>query len=217
MSPIVFLPLACVPIVQPSVSTGWSACPQAGWSNTCIPADSSVWPGTAMCRHSFPSTQAVGQETYGREKLQILFTNLYTVIELPVFHRFCFPLVKRTVPWDWDGLWWYWWREHTWRWVSDSFSCFGFWTLSFTFFRGISQRLPLCIFMAQPSCTCVRGCWQPSGKLVTGGKRVLTAHWQIFYRMAEGIGSPLTNSSEGLLATFANSTYLSEGCQYPRI
>jgi hypothetical protein len=50
--------------------------------------------GTAMCRHSFPSTQAVGQETYGREKLQILFTNLYTVIELPVLHRFCFSLVN---------------------------------------------------------------------------------------------------------------------------
>jgi hypothetical protein len=48
----------------------------------------------------------------------------------------------------------------------------------------------------------VRGYWQPSGIFITGGKRVLATLWKIHQRV---------------LATFANSTYLPEGCQHPLI
>jgi hypothetical protein len=42
------------------------------------------------------------------------------------------------------------------------------------------------------------GCWKPSGKFVTGGKRVLATFWQISFKVSEVISKPLTNSSEGI-------------------
>jgi hypothetical protein len=69
--------------------------------------------------------------------------------------------------------------------------------------------------------------WQPFGKCVRGNW--LTTLWQMCYRVRgywnpfanlfydlEGIGKP---SDKFLIvcATFANSTYLSKGCQYPLI
>jgi hypothetical protein len=66
-------------------------------------------------------------------------------------------------------------------------------TLNFTFFRGIAQRLLLCVQLGQPFCNVpkvvsnpltnflqgVRGYWQPSGKFVTGCQRLLATLWQI--------------------------------------
>jgi hypothetical protein len=63
--------------------------------------------------------------------------------------------------------------------------------------RGISERLPFCVQMGQPSCNCAIGCWQPSGKFVTGGKRVLATLWQICYSILEVVGNPLANFPEG--------------------
>ncbi len=94
--------------------------------------------------------------------------------------------------------------------------CFLVLTLNFTFFRGIAQRLPLFVQLGQPFCNVpklvsnppanfshgVWGYWQPSGKFVTGCQRLLATLWQILQRV---------------LATFANSTYLLEGCQHPLI
>jgi hypothetical protein len=52
--------------------------------------------------------------------------------------------------------------------------------------------------------------WQ----IVTGGKRVLATLWQICNRVSEVI-QPLCQILQGVLATFANSTYLPEGSQQP--
>jgi hypothetical protein len=51
--------------------------------------------------------------------------------------------------------------------------CFSVLTLNFTFFRGMVERMPLCVQMGQPSCKGALGCLQPSDKFVTEGKRVL--------------------------------------------
>jgi hypothetical protein len=91
-----------------------------------------------------------------------------------------------------------------------------FLSLNFPFFRGIAQRLPLCVQLGQPFCNVpkvvsnplanflqgVRGYWQPSGKFITGCQRLLATLWQILQRV-------LTN--------FANSIYLPEGCQHTLI
>ncbi len=47
--------------------------------------------------------------------------------------------------------------------------------------------LSLCMLLGQR----VRGCWRPSGKYVTGDKKVLATLWQFFYRVSEGNGNPL--------------------------
>ncbi len=118
------------------------------------------------------------------------------------------------------GCFWYGWKEpylemNLWKFVY-LFIASWFLTLNFTFFRGIAQRLPLCVQLGQPICNVpkvvsnplanflhgVRGYWQPSGKFVTGCQRLLAALWQILQRV---------------LATFANSTYWPEGCQHPLI
>jgi hypothetical protein len=60
---------------------------------------------------------------------------------------------------------------------SNSFktiSCFLFFNFEFY----CLQRLPL---VGQPSCKCVSGCWQPSGKSVTRGQRVLAILWQLWF------------------------------------
>jgi hypothetical protein len=75
--------------------------------------------------------------------------------------------------------------------------CFLVFNFEFTFFRGIAQRLPLCVQLGQPFCNVpkvvsnplanflqgVSGYWQPSGKFVTE---------------SEVIGNPLTDSPEGI-------------------
>jgi hypothetical protein len=62
---------------------------------------------------------------------------------------------------------------------------FNLWIL--LFFRGVAKRLSLCMLLGQ----CVRGCWRPSGKYVTGDQKVLATLWQIFYRVSEGNGNTL--------------------------
>ncbi len=94
--------------------------------------------------------------------------------------------------------------------------CFLFLFLNFTFFRGIAERLPLCVQLGQPSCKCAIGCWQPSGKFVTG----VGGCWQPSSKFVIGFQrllATLWQISQRVLATFANSTYLSEGCQHPLI
>jgi hypothetical protein len=59
---------------------------------------------------------------------------------------------------------------------------------------------------------CARGCLQPSGELVTRVTRVLATFWQIFNRVSELFATLWQITRRGL-ATFANSTYLPEGCQ----
>ncbi len=61
-----------------------------------------------------------------------------------------------------------------------------------------------------PFCKCAIGCWQLSGKFVTGGKEVLATLWQICYRVSGGYW-------ELWLATYANRKYFPKGCQYPLI
>jgi hypothetical protein len=49
------------------------------------------------------------------------------------------------------------------------------------------------------SCKCAVGCWQPSGKFVTRGKRVLASFWQIFCIWCQRLlGNLLTNSPESI-------------------
>ncbi len=88
--------------------------------------------------------------------------------------------------------------------------------MNFTFYRGIAERLPFCVQLGQPSCNCAIGCWQTSGKFVTGGKRELATLLQICYRVFEVLAT-LWQISQRVLAAFANSTYLPEGCQHPLI
>jgi hypothetical protein len=74
------------------------------------------------------------------------------------------------------GCWWYGWIEpYALFWdepliVLKIFIAYWFLTLNFTSFRGIAHRLPffLCVQLGQPSSKCAIGCWQPSGKFVTG-------------------------------------------------
>jgi hypothetical protein len=61
--------------------------------------------------------------------------------------------------------------------VLKTICCFSVFNFEFSFFGGIAQRLPLFMLLGQPSCKCVRGCWQPSGKFVTGGQRVMATLW----------------------------------------
>jgi hypothetical protein len=72
-----------------------------------------------------------------------------------------------------------------------------FLTLNFTFFRGIAQRLPLCMQLGQPFCNVPKVVGNPLAKFVTGGRRVLVTLWQICNSVLNGLGNPLTNSSQG--------------------
>jgi hypothetical protein len=81
--------------------------------------------------------------------------------------------------------------------VFKTICCFLVLTLNFTFFRDIALRLPFCMLLGQPS-----------GKFVTAGQRVLATRCQ-------RVLANLWQISQKVLVTFANCTYLSEGCQYP--
>jgi hypothetical protein len=56
---------------------------------------------------------------------------------------------------------------------------------------------PLCAIGAT-LLQCAIGCWQPSGKFVTGSKKVLATLWQICNRASEVTGNHLTNSPKGI-------------------
>jgi hypothetical protein len=62
----------------------------------------------------------------------------------------------------------------------------------------------------------VRRYWQPSGIFITGGKRVLATLWHIYYR-GKRVLATLWKIPQRVLATFANGTYLPEGCQHSLI
>ncbi len=129
-------------------------------------------------------------------------------------------MLKGTVSRDWDGLFVVWMERALFTdepltiFIPIYMYCFLVLTFNFTFFRGIAQRLPLCVQLGQPFCNVlkvvsnplvnflqgVRGYWPPSGKFVTGCQRLLETLWQNFQRV---------------LINFANSTYLPEGCQHP--
>ncbi len=66
------------------------------------------------------------------------------------------------------------------------------------------------MLLGQPSCKCVRGCWQPCGKFVIGGQRVLATLWKFIYRKSEGISNPLTNSLEGIGNFGKTNTFVKE-------
>ena len=72
--------------------------------------------------------------------------------------------------------------------------------LSLKFSRGIAERLPLCMFL-----------WQPSGKFARGLPQLLKV-------LPKGGGDPLANSQR-VLATLLQiellTVVLPEGCQYP--
>jgi hypothetical protein len=74
--------------------------------------------------------------------------------------------------------------------------------------------LPICVQLGEPSCKCAIGCWQLSGKFITGGKRVLVTIWQIFFRVSEHIGNPLANFPEGI-GNFCKQQLLSRGLATP--
>jgi hypothetical protein len=100
------------------------------------------------------------------------------------------------------GCWqFYGWRI-IWRWNYDRLwnlsviSCFL--RLNFTFLRGIARSLLLCMLLGQPSCKCIRDCWQPFGKFITGGQRILAIIRHNCYRVLKCIGNPLMNSSKGI-------------------
>jgi hypothetical protein len=69
----------------------------------------------------------------------------------------------------------------------DFKTIYGFWVFNFEFYffhRYCTKVAPLsCLFLRQPSCKCIRDCWQPSCKFVPGGQRVLVRvaqcdqHW----------------------------------------
>ncbi len=125
--------------------------------------------------------------------------------------------IKGTVSRDWDGLFVVWMERALFRdeplIIFTPFIVSWFLTLNFTFFRGIAQRLPLCVQLRQPFCNVpkvvsnplvnflqgVRDYWQPSSKFVTGCQRLLATLWQILQRV---------------LINFAKSTDLPEGCQH---
>jgi hypothetical protein len=112
------------------------------------------------------------------------------------------------------GCWWYGWIEHIWRQTRTSSS---FWnisvaswllTINFTFFRSYPSTcfwgIPLAnvsLVVGDPLANFYRG---PEGISIllpiffTGYPKVLDTLWQI---------------PEKVLTTFANSTYLSDGCQ----
>jgi hypothetical protein len=57
--------------------------------------------------------------------------------------------------------------------------CFLVFNFEFYFFQRYCIRVaPLCA-IGGTRLQCAIGCWQPSGKLVKGGKRVLATLWQI--------------------------------------
>ncbi len=119
------------------------------------------------------------------------------------------------------GCWWYGWIEpylemNLWKFLK-LFIASWFLTLSITFFSAIAQRLPFSVQLGgnpfemlqrllatlwQTLLQGVKGYWQPSSNFVIGCQRLLAILWQIPQRV---------------LTTFANSTYLPEGCQHPLI
>ncbi len=69
------------------------------------------------------------------------------------------------------------------------------------FFQRCWKKVAAIKLLRQPSCKCVRCCWQPSGKFVIAGQRdmqpsdkFLRGYWQLLQ---------------------IRTTYLSDGCQYP--
>jgi hypothetical protein len=75
--------------------------------------------------------------------------------------------------------------------------CFLVFNFEFCFLKRYCTKVaPLCAVVAT-LLECAIGCWQPSGKFVTRGKRVLATLWQ-FVTVSEVIGNPKTNSPEGI-------------------
>ncbi len=113
---------------------------------------------------------------------------------------------ERTVSRDWDGLLVVW---MDWALFGDeslivlkTIYCFLILNLKFYFFQRYCTK-------AAPSCAigatllqCAISCWQPSDKFVTVRQRLLETLWKIPQRV---------------LTTFANNTYLPEGCRQPLI
>ncbi len=76
--------------------------------------------------------------------------------------------------------------------------CFLVFIFEFYFLQRYCRKVaPMCVIGATLF-KCSIGCWQPSGKFVTGGKRVLATLWQICYRVLEVIGNPLANFPEDI-------------------
>jgi hypothetical protein len=76
--------------------------------------------------------------------------------------------------------------------------CFVIFNFEFYYLKRYCTKVaPLCAVGAT-LLECAKGCWQPSGKFVPGGKRVLVTLWQICNRVSGVIGNPLTNSPEGI-------------------
>ncbi len=86
----------------------------------------------------------------------------------------------------------------------------------FYFLLEYCTKVPRCMLLWQPSCRCVRYCWQHSGNSVTEGQRVLAILLQICCRVCRGYWQPSEKFLRGI-DNCANSSYLSEGCQYPPI
>ncbi len=94
--------------------------------------------------------------------------------------------------------------------------CFLVFKFEFYFLKRYCTNVAFLCAVGARLLECAKSCWQPSGKFVTGGKRVLATLWQICNRVSEITGNPLKNSPEGtVLATLVNSTYLPQGCQHP--
>ncbi len=72
-------------------------------------------------------------------------------------------------------------------------------------------------YLLQRYCTKVAPLCAPGATLLQMCHRLLATLWQIFYKGCPRLLATLWQIPQRVLATFANSTYLPEGCQHPLI
>jgi hypothetical protein len=76
--------------------------------------------------------------------------------------------------------------------------CFLVFNFEFYFLQRFCTKVASLCAIGATLLQCAKGCWQPSGKFFTGGKRVLATLGQICNRVSKVIGNSLTNSPEGI-------------------
>ncbi len=110
--------------------------------------------------------------------------------------------IKGTVSRDWDGLFVVWMERGLFRdeplIIFIPIYCFLVFNFEFYFLQRFCTKVASLCTIGATLLQCAKGCWQPSGKFFTGGKRVLATLGQICNRVSEVIGNPLTNSPEGI-------------------
>ena len=91
--------------------------------------------------------------------------------------------------------------------------CFLVFNFEFYFLQRYCRKVASLCAIGATLLQCAKGCWQPSGKFFTAGKRVWATPSGKFLTGYQRLLVTLWQILQRVLTNFANSTYLPEGCQ----